>query len=317
MGYTAIGSTVNIASRLSDLAPAGQILTNRQTYEKVTRSIIGLDREVTTVKGFVSPMEIVEVIGARMVPQAPRVGVDPRLLSIVRRVVEDSSFRGKLMASGDDARPIEDLNEEERSLAYQVAVLCGYPIFQGVPAEEVGLVTDSASLEHYAEGTVIIREGSWGGNFYIILQGDVVITTTDESGRDRHIASLARGHHFGEIAALYDVARTATVRAASPTRLLVISREQFADLLDRAPTIAAKIEAAVGTRTADPFLAPHLTKAEAPANAVASPGAADPRPEDLTPTEHRPGASEPAAKESEPEAHSEEPAKNLDQRIAG
>jgi class 3 adenylate cyclase len=255
MGYTAIGSTVNVASRLCDLAPPGQILTNRETYERVTRSIIGLEREATTVKGFAKPIEIVEIIGARLAPQALRVGVDPRLLSVVRRVVEDAGFRARLLAHSDDAHPIEDFNDEERSLAYQVAVLCGYPTFQGVPAEEVALVTDSASLEHYAEGTVIVREGSWGGNFYIILQGDVVVTSVDENGQDRHIASLARGHHFGEIAALYDVARTATVRATSPTRLLVISREQFSDLLDRAPTLAAKIEGAAGSRSADPFMA--------------------------------------------------------------
>lgn len=255
MGYTAIGSTVNIAARLCELAPAGQILTNRETYEKVSRAIIGLDREATTVKGFARPTEIVEIIGVRMVPQAPRVGVDPRLLSVVRRVVEDPVFRGKLLSSGEDARPVDDLTEEERSLAYQVAVLCGYPIFEGVPAEEVALVTDSATLEHYAEGTVIIREGSWGGNFYIILQGDVVVTCTDKDGRERHLASLARGHHFGEIAAMYDVARTATVRATSPTRLLVIGRDQFAELLDRAPTLAKKIEQVAGSRSADPFLA--------------------------------------------------------------
>jgi class 3 adenylate cyclase len=262
MGYTAIGSTVNIASRLCDLAPPGQVLTNRETYEKVTRSIIGLEREAAAVKGFSKPVEIIEIIGLRLAPQTLRVGVDPRLLSVVRRVVEDPAFRGKLLAHGDDALPIEDLNHEERSLAYQVAVLCGYPIFQGVPAEEVALVTDSASLEQYAEGSVIFREGSWGGNFYIILQGDVVVTSVDENGRDRHLASLARGHHFGEIAALYDVARTATVRATSPTRLLVISREQFADLLDRAPTLAAKIEGAAGSRSANPFITPGAPKIE-------------------------------------------------------
>jgi class 3 adenylate cyclase len=262
MGYTAIGSTVNIASRLCDLAPPGQILTNQETYERVTRSIVGLEREATTVKGFSKPMEIMEIIGLRMAPQTLRVGVDPRLLSVVRRVVEDPAFRGKLLAHGDDAHPIDDLNDDERSLAYQVAVLCGYPIFQGVPAEEVALVTDSASLEHFAEGTVILREGSGGSNFYIILQGDVVVTSVDENGRDRHLASLARGHHFGEIAALYDVARTATVRATSPTRLLVISREQFAELLERAPTLAARIEGAAGSRSANPFVAPNGTKVE-------------------------------------------------------
>jgi len=254
MGYTAIGSTVNIASRLCDLAPPGQVFTTQQTYQKVSRAIIGLDREEITVKGFANPIELVEVIGARMVAQAPRVGVDPRLLSVVRRVVDDPVFRGRLLSGGEEARDVGDLNEEERSLAYQVAVLCGYPIFQGVPAEEVALITDSAALEHYAEGTIIIREGSWEGSFYIILQGDVVVTAVDDAGRDEHIASLARGHHFGEISALYDVPRTATVRATSPTRLLVIGKEQFGDLLDRAPVLAAKIEGAAGDRTVDPFL---------------------------------------------------------------
>ena len=76
---------------------------------------------------------------------------------------------------------------------------------------------------HYEPGEVIVRQGEIGDRFYVIVKGRVHVLR-DES----RIAELGPGEHFGEVALLEDVPRTATVRAAQPTDLLCVGRGDFA-----------------------------------------------------------------------------------------
>lgn len=76
--YTAIGSTVNTASRMTDLARAGQTVTTLETYRRVRHLVAGIPREPVAVKGFSQAIDIVEV--ARLEPegrQAPERAAEP------------------------------------------------------------------------------------------------------------------------------------------------------------------------------------------------------------------------------------------------
>ncbi|MBI2886901.1 MAG: cyclic nucleotide-binding domain-containing protein [Chloroflexi bacterium] len=87
----------------------------------------------------------------------------------------------------------------------------------------------------------------------MILQGDVVVTAMDDANRERHIASLARGEFFGEMALLFDTPRTANVRTAAPSTFLVLSRDNFYRLLNQAPSLKQKIESGARSRMSQPF----------------------------------------------------------------
>jgi CRP-like cAMP-binding protein len=50
----------------------------------------------------------------------------------------------------------------------------------------------------------------------------------------RRLRTLGAGDHFGELALLLDVPRTATVRAVTPTRLFRVDRDAFDQLVRRA-----------------------------------------------------------------------------------
>lgn len=253
MEYTAIGSTVNIAARLADIAGAGQTLTTRKTYRRVQHVVDGQPRAPATVKGFTHPVEIVEIMGARLVRREEETSMDQRVLQIVSRVVNDPAYRAMLLSSSEEAFAADFRTDEERRLARQVAVLSGYPIFQGVPAREIAVLMDAVSVEQHSAGTVIVQQGATADKFYIILQGDAIVTVASEDQRERHIASLARGDYFGEAALLFDTPRIATVRAGADCTLLVLGPESFYQVLALAPTLRSKIESMSRTRLNQSF----------------------------------------------------------------
>jgi NADH dehydrogenase len=88
-------------------------------------------------------------------------------------------------------------------------------------ADPVGVVR-----ELFEPGQVIIRQGDVGRAMYLIQSGRVEVLQQDAAGAERKVAELGQGEHFGEVAVLKDVRRTATVRALEQVALLRISREE-------------------------------------------------------------------------------------------
>ena len=89
-----------------------------------------------------------------------------------------------------------------------------------------------AALEHLAEhlqvldfdpGSYVFREGEQGNCMYVVLQGDMEVMKKSKTGTDTRVAVLGPGDWFGEMAVIDVQARSATVLAASPSRLMKIS----------------------------------------------------------------------------------------------
>jgi CRP-like cAMP-binding protein len=93
------------------------------------------------------------------------------------------------------------------------------------------------------EGTVLIKEGERGREFFVIVDGSVNVTRNG-----RRISTLGGGDWIGEIALVSDVPRTATVTATSPIRVLVVTDRAFSGLIKRSPSIALKVLASVAER---------------------------------------------------------------------
>ena len=88
-------------------------------------------------------------------------------------------------------------------------------------------------------GRVLMREGAFGDQFMIIVDGTAEVTRHGEQ-----VATLGRGDVVGE-AALLDQSgrgrRNATVRALTDLTVYVGSRAEFRQMLDVAPSVAENI----------------------------------------------------------------------------
>jgi MFS family permease len=124
-----------------------------------------------------------------------------------------------------------------------LALLRGIPFFAQLPAPAMERVMANLVPGEAARGDVLIREGDAGDRFYVIAEGDAVVTRGG-----RHVASLGPGSYVGEIALLRDVPRTATVAATTPLRVLTLEREPFLLAVTGHPQSHAQARAVAATR---------------------------------------------------------------------
>jgi CRP/FNR family cyclic AMP-dependent transcriptional regulator len=76
-------------------------------------------------------------------------------------------------------------------------------------------------------GDTIFREGEPAHEMYVLLDGEVEVVKKSRQGREHRIALLGPTDCFGEMSVIDMQARSATVRAVAPSRLLRISSEDM------------------------------------------------------------------------------------------
>jgi voltage-gated potassium channel len=119
------------------------------------------------------------------------------------------------------------------------------PLFSELTAAQIGDVMKILRAQKADKGTIIARRGEPAHSMYLIVDGEVEIKL-----RHKHV-HLGAGDFFGEVAALKQSRRSATVVAVRSTRLLALDAADLHGLMDREPQIAARIWDAARTRLGD------------------------------------------------------------------
>jgi MFS family permease len=99
-------------------------------------------------------------------------------------------------------------------------------------------------------GATVVRAGEVGDRFYVVDSGTVRI------GLEEGEKESGAGDYFGEIALLRDVPRTATVTAATATRLYALERADFLAAVTGHALAEAAAHEVVGTRLSGQAVSP-------------------------------------------------------------
>ena len=118
--------------------------------------------------------------------------------------------------------------------------LKGMFLFRDLDMSELARVLESSVLRRSEAGDMLIREGSREHSLYIILDGELEVIKNGVV-----LARFGKGGHVGEMALVSGAPRSASVRAARPTRFLEIRREQWEGLLHRVPATGVKLLSAL------------------------------------------------------------------------
>jgi CRP-like cAMP-binding protein len=122
-------------------------------------------------------------------------------------------------------------------------VLESVELFRSCTSRELEEISRITFETEVPEGKALCVEGDQGLEFFVIIDGRARVTRNGTA-----ICELGPGQFFGEMALLDGGPRVAEVRALSPMRVLVLSRHEFEELLERVPRVSRRILSAMGGR---------------------------------------------------------------------
>ena len=119
------------------------------------------------------------------------------------------------------------------------------PLFSKVSKKGLGEVAHIADELDLPRGKVMAVEGDRGREFFVLLEGEADVTKGDKS-----INTMREGDFFGEIALVTQMPRTASVRATTDVRVLVVTERDFGALLKHSPEVSRGVAEALAERVA-------------------------------------------------------------------
>ena len=111
-------------------------------------------------------------------------------------------------------------------------------VFRDMPQEmleEIARVVENRVLP---ARTRIFDRGDPGDSFWVIESGMVRVFRSDNEGVEITLSKLGPGQSFGEMALLTGEARSASVETLDETRALVLTKEQFDQVLKSHPEVS-------------------------------------------------------------------------------
>jgi MFS family permease len=147
------------------------------------------------------------------------------------------------VSAGLTWRRITALDADVVAPTTEIALLRTIPLFKPLPATTIDELAMSLIPVQAAAGTQIVGEGDHGDRFYVIESGEVDVSADGEL-----LGTMSAGDHFGEIALLRDVPRTATVTATSDVSLYALERDEFLSAVTGHPASIEAADAVVASR---------------------------------------------------------------------
>jgi CRP-like cAMP-binding protein len=128
----------------------------------------------------------------------------------------------------------------------KIELLRQVPLFSACSKRELSEISTLADELSLPEGTTMVEEGKLGHEFFLLVEGDAEVRRGG-----RKVKLLGSGSFFGEMALVSSLPRNATVKAATPVRVLVVHESGFRRLLQSSPGIQLKVLQTLADRAAE------------------------------------------------------------------
>ena len=129
-------------------------------------------------------------------------------------------------------------------MALDVSQLKRVSLFAEVPDEALKKIAPFTNVDEFAEGQVVLKEGGYSNDFYVIEDGSAKVERAGEK-----IADLGPGDVFGEQGLLEKEARSATVTATSTLRVIKIEHWELSRMRKAMPDVVEQLQQKVEERS--------------------------------------------------------------------
>jgi CRP-like cAMP-binding protein len=123
-------------------------------------------------------------------------------------------------------------------LSDSIEFLANVPIFSDLDQETIQKIVKSGTIQSYKKNSVILSEEDSGSALFVIAKGKVKIARTSNDDKEVILAILSESDFFGEMSLLDGMTRSATVTALEDSKLFMIQRAEFLDLLKKFPEVS-------------------------------------------------------------------------------
>jgi PPM family protein phosphatase len=172
-----------------------------------------------------------------------RVMANDAAQSIPNQLIETANARGGtdnvtaviLRSEGESGDDQIDRNRTTE-VNLKLDTLKDIALFKHLDMGELCKVLNVARAQEVEKGEVVLREGEPGDSLYAIIDGKFVVTRAGQP-----ITWLERGSHFGEMALFNSRPRSATITALQRSRVLVMDRGRFNELIQKEPQLGIKL----------------------------------------------------------------------------
>ena len=185
---------------------------------------------------------IVVLLTLSMIARLGLKGVDSESVSRLRDAAHpEIRSRAAALSENLPEAPKEPSMEPETTLSDKIILLRGIEIFEGLSVGELAAVASVTEETDYPEGQIVIREGEPGETLYLIINGEVSVIKGLGGDQPIELDRIGKGDYFGEMALFEDIERTASIRTESDSRLLILHKQEFKQIVREYPQIALEI----------------------------------------------------------------------------
>lgn len=122
-----------------------------------------------------------------------------------------------------------------------ISVLKSIHLFSELSDSDLREIGKTAVRQVFKKDNMILIEEEMGSTMFIILDGRVKISRISDEGREVILSVLSEGDFFGEMSILDGQTRSANVVTLEDSKILVIRRENFLQMLHDYPQIAINL----------------------------------------------------------------------------
>jgi CRP/FNR family transcriptional regulator, cyclic AMP receptor protein len=133
-------------------------------------------------------------------------------------------------------------------LSNYIEFLKQVPIFSDLDEESLTKVANSGVLQSFKKESVILSEEDAGNALFVIATGKVKVVRSDSAAKEVILAILNDSDFFGEMALLDGLNRSANVIAMEDSKIFIIQRNDFLDLLRKFPDVSIALLQELSTR---------------------------------------------------------------------
>lgn len=120
-------------------------------------------------------------------------------------------------------------------------ILAKSQLFSHLDKRSLADVESACSLRDTTRAEIIFHEGDIAQAFYIVASGKVKIFKLSADGKEQILMIASAGHSFAEAALFAGGRYPATAQALEDSKLVVISRDKFVQLLAKNPDLAVNL----------------------------------------------------------------------------